>query len=133
MKRARAVAGSGFVAALTLAVLLGLFAMHGLGAHGVGAAGHGPTASELHHGLPLELSTDRSTAAHLAGSGHGQPSGAELCVTVLAPRGLPLLAAGSETDATTAPSARQRLMPSPRPCGRDPDRPSLEQLSVSRR
>ena len=57
MKRARAVAGSGFVAALTLAVLLGLFAMHGLGAHGVGAAGHGPTASELHHGLPLELST----------------------------------------------------------------------------
>ncbi|MQA87446.1 MAG: hypothetical protein GEV03_23185 [Streptosporangiales bacterium] len=116
----------GLLAALLFLLVAGLLGMHGFGSHVVGS----------HHGTAMsEAVTDGPAAAQLVDGGTepAKSAVAGLCLAVLSALALLVALTGTLRGDETAPSPQVRRLPPPRPRGRDPDPPSLAQLSVLRR
>jgi Family of unknown function (DUF6153) len=137
--------------AVLFVVLAGVLGMHGLGSHGIGGLTH--TAPTTHVAMgpgPGDVGlTVPSAATHAAthaagpllaavlegGDHHGMAMGlGQVCVAVLSALGLAVLLAGRrDSRGRVLPLAGAQMSRSPLPRGRDPDAPSVTQLSVLRR
>jgi hypothetical protein len=139
VRKARA---GGLLAGMLFIVLAGVVGMHGLGPHGVGGLTHMATTTHAamdpgHRdvGLTGPNAAGPSLAAVLEGGDrHGPGMGlGELCVAVLSALGLAVLLAGRHCGRGRVRPLLAGASRAPLPRARDPDAPSVMQLSVLRR
>jgi hypothetical protein len=139
VRKARA---GGLLAGMLFVVLAGVLGMHGLGSHGVGGLTHMATATHvaMDRGLDdVDLTGPNAASPPVAaalegGDRHGMGMGlGELCVAVLSALGLVVLLAGRRCGRGQVRPFLVALSRAPLPRARDPDAPSVTQLSVLRR
>lgn len=127
--------------ACVLFVLAGLFGMHGLSEHGMAAGDHAmrseaaaPVAAShpVEHVVAASPGGSALVAHHAMSHRGGMGRMGGLCLAILT--GLLLGLAGRLSAQRRRPLYEKqfRVVPLPRPRGRDPDPPSLALLSVSR-